>query len=44
MSKHQDNDRGAGGKEYDDFQQVMSLIFFPPVEDNLVRTELTTGG
>ena len=40
-SKHPVNHRGAGRKEYDNFQQVMSLIFFPPVEDNLVSTELS---
>ena len=32
---------GAGGKEYDSFQQVMILISFPPVEDNLVSAELS---
>ena len=31
----------SGRKEYDNFQQVMSLISFPPVEDNLVSTELS---
>ena len=30
----------SGRKEYDNFQQVMSLISFPPVEDNLVSPEL----
>ena len=41
IGKHPINHRGAGGKEYDNFQPVMSLISFPPVEDNLVSTELS---
>ena len=41
FGKHQDNYRGSGGKESDNFQQVMNLISFPPVEDNLVSTELS---
>ena len=41
IGKHQDNDRGSGGKEYDNFQQVMNLFSFPPVEDNLLSTELS---
>ena len=41
ISKHPINHRGAGGKEYDSFQPVMNLIFFPPVEDKLVSAELS---
>ena len=40
MGKQTVNHRGSGGKKYDSFQPVMNLIFFPPVEDNLVSTEL----
>ena len=32
---------GLGEKEYDSFQPVMNLISFPPVEDNLLSTELS---
>ena len=38
--KHQNNHRGSGGKESNNFQRAMHLNSFPPVDNKNVSTEL----